>query len=45
MILNRNQLLPLTVLGNIWDVLPIKLGSDPGAHELCGTEKDLPCQW
>ena len=32
MILNRNELLHLTVLGNIWDMLPIELGTDPGAQ-------------
>lgn len=26
-------MLPVTALGNIWDMLPIKSGSDPGAHE------------
>lgn len=32
MILNRNELLPLTVLGNILDMLPFELGTDPGAQ-------------
>lgn len=32
--LNRNELLPLTVLGNIWDMLPIELGTDPRAQRI-----------
>lgn len=32
MILNRNELLPFTVLGNIWDMLPIELWTDSGAQ-------------
>lgn len=32
MMLSRNKLLPLTALGSMWDMLPVKLGSDPGAQ-------------
>lgn len=32
MILNSNELLRLTVIGNIWDMLPVGLGTDPGAQ-------------
>lgn len=29
---SRNKLLPLTALESMWDMLPVKLGSDPGAQ-------------